>query len=108
MKKLFPDAVISYDLAGVKTLEYFATFQGEEAEQVAALIREHYETDDCDRLISLAIDCASCLDAGEIVSLDSLRGLRGDWLRLQWGTGGDYVIFKQLGLDLYSFYRVID
>lgn len=106
MKKLYPDAVISYDLTGAENLEYLATFQGEEIGEIEALLHEQHETENADGLISFVVDCASCLDRGEVCKFEDLRGLRGDWLRLQWGNGGDYLIFKQLGIDLYSLYIV--
>lgn len=106
MKRLYPDAVVSYDLSGVKKLDYVGTFQGEESEEFSSLLREQYETGNADSLISFLIDCASCLDHGDICRLEDLQNLRGDWTRIQWGVGGDYLIFKQLSMDLYSLYIV--
>ena len=108
MKKLYPAANVSYDQTGIDLVELVGTWQGEEADELESMLNTWYETENADSLILFLSEVSSCFEHECAVQFAKEReGLRGDWIRVKSGTGSDYIIFKQLGLTLYSVYCVI-
>ena len=102
MKKLYPEADLSYDLTGIFSVEYVGTLQGEETEEIESYIND----DNYDALACYVSELSGCMRCGDSASFENARGcLRGDWLRFRFRFG-DFLIFKQLGLSLYSVYLV--
>ena len=105
--KLYPEAIVSYDQTGINRVEHVATFQDSDADEVGNLLSAHYETDNADALIDFIFECSCCLEHDNTTSFDQARGcLRGDWIRITW-KHGDYILFKQLGMQLYSLYNIV-
>ena len=108
MKKLYPAANVSYDQTGINSVEFVGTWQGEEADELGNLLDAWKDTENADSLILFLSEANSCLEHECAVQFAQEReGLRGDWIRVKSGTGADYIIFKQLGMTLYSVYCVI-
>jgi hypothetical protein len=108
MKKLYPAANVSYDQTGINSVEFVGTWQGEEADELGNMLDIWEQTENADSLILFLSEANSCLEHECAVQFAQEReGLRGDWIRVKSGTGADYIIFKQLGMTLYSVYCVI-
>ena len=102
MQKLYPEADLSYDLTGIFSVEHVGTLQDEGAEDIESYINN----DNYDALACYVSELSGCLEHDNPVTFENARGcLRGDWLRFRFRFG-DFLIFKQLGLSLYSVYLV--
>ena len=109
MKKLYPAANVSYDQTGINSVEFVGTWQGEEADELGNMLDIWEQTENADSLILFLSEANSCLEHECAVQFAQEReGLRGDWIRVKSGTGADYIIFKQLGMNLYGVYCVIN
>lgn len=109
MKKLYPAASVSYDQTGINSVEFVGTWQGEEADELENMLNIWEQTENADSLVLFLSEANSCLEHDPAVQFSQEReGLRGDWIRVKSGTGSDYIIFKQLGMNLYGIYCVIN